>query len=173
MASVVNQQDVDDINEELERGLGFREDADEEDNLDNTEQQKNYDPIVKEYLRWMRRHVSHIEAIKILCKMGRQVAVELEQPFLSIKVLAVPHQGSRASPWRDVVMEIWKKGPLQTTTAADVIDKLCERSPFKDAKEQLPFRGTLHCEACLISLLRTGQLDDHVSASCLLFNTTG
>jgi hypothetical protein len=162
---------MDDINEELDGGLG--EDLDEdEDNLhatsvDNADMEKDLFPIVRQYLRWMRRHVSHIEAIKTLCAMGRQLALLPKPPTLTVRVLAVAYPGLDMKPWQTVVQELWARSDDQTTTAQDVINALSDLPAIKAVNSELKFRGTLHCEACLMSLLETSHVKDLVSANYL------
>jgi hypothetical protein len=104
--------------------------------------------------------------------MGHQMASLPDPPTLSVKVLAVAHTGVQLKPWEDIIRSVWTTGNGQDgTSAQQVIDRLHEQQVMKKG-DQLTFRGTLHCEACLMSLLRMDLLSDEVRASHLLSNTT-
>ena len=94
----------DDIDEELE---GSFHEYDEDDNVVvggsvNPDEDK-WKPTVRQYMRWLRRQVSHIESLKRLCHMCRKFSELDKPPQISIKVLAVASQGEETKPWRDVI----------------------------------------------------------------------
>jgi hypothetical protein len=169
-----SNESVDDINEEF--GGAFREEEEDEDeptaaNTDHVDREKGLFPIVSLYLQWIRRLVSHTEAINTLCQMGCQMVSLPDPPSLSVKVLAVAHTGVQLKPWEDIIQSIWTD--VGGCTAQDVIDQLHDDQVVSLKKGTQPiFRGTLHCEACLMSLLSLGLLGDEVRASCFFYNMT-
>ena len=156
---------VDDIDEELD---GSFHEYDEADNIVvggfvNTEDEITRSLVVRRFLQWMRRQVGHIESLKTLCHMCRKMSQFGNLPRISIKVLVVAFQGQQMTPWRDVIHETCKK--LHGAAALDshkVIETIVQRGVIKDSKKELVFHGTLHCEACLASLLQSHDLDQHL-----------
>ena len=88
---------------------------------------------------------------------------ELDKPpQISIKVLAVASQGEETKPWRDVIREVCnnhRTADLAPLNPDEVIEAIINRGVVKRSKRELAFSGTLHCEACLASLLQSGALD--------------
>ena len=165
---------VDDIDDELECGLG---DDDGEDDLttlaNHADNEAKWDPTTKKYLRSIRRHVSHMEAINILCAMCRKLAIysQIRTPVVSVTALAVPYPGNVIMPWKNLVQEIWPADPAATIwSAQDVIDRLSQLDRFSD--EKFRFGGTIHCEACLVSLLDMNVLNSLVRASRYSFQNS-
>jgi hypothetical protein len=83
-------------------------------------------------------------------------------PTIAINVLAVKHQGDYMAPWQVVIKELWGKGEGQSWTVKEVIDQLIATGLYSDTNTQPKFTGTLHCEACLISLMSTGALQQDI-----------
>jgi hypothetical protein len=103
---------IDDETEELEPvaiSIGFN---DLEDNTEFRETQTNssrYSKLSHEYLTLFRHQVSHIEAIKTVCKLGRQLAKFDCPPKVEIKYVAVYYQGDEMDEWEDVVRAVFSK----------------------------------------------------------------
>ena len=163
------QTTIDDIDEELEPAA-ISVDCGEED--DNTMFQEvvadlNMPSLSLEYIKWFRRQVSHIEAIKTVCKMGRRLAKSDISPKINIQVLSVAFQGSTMREWQDVVHDIFSKPGRKTKdlNAESVIERLQKDGRMTSRPSSHMFRGTLHCEVCLASLLKLGLLNQDFGAS--------
>jgi len=138
----------------------IEEDLDPED-FDEPVAQQNLPPAAAEYLKWLRRQIIHIEAIKIICGTGRRLALAKEAPSLLIKLASIPHPGTSMQPWKDVITDIWRRQDPQDPpgmTAETVIQSVIDARIFKaDKSLESSFRGNLHCEACLAALLCYGD----------------
>ena len=131
---------VDDIEEELGEDFGEVDEDEDELTAANTEQvdrEKSRFPIVSLYLQWIRRLVSHTEAINTLCQMGRQMAALLEPPTLSVQVLTVAHTGEKLKPWEDIIHSVWTSGGDASSTPEEVIDQLHEQQLMKKGEPLL------------------------------------
>jgi hypothetical protein len=109
--------------------------------------------IAASYLRWFRRQVIQVEAVHIICGLASRVAARSQAPRLSIKLISVHHPGNDMLKWRDVVREL-----VQNMNSPGITPELAIQEVIKAKKmfesQVLPFRGNLHCEACLASLAR-------------------
>ena len=162
---------TDDIEEELEESLN--DDEYEGDNVAaifNTSGESGWLPIVKEYMYWLRRYVSHVESVRTLCRMARRWATLDSLPTITINVLAVQDPGMYMEPWKDVIKEAWVEGEGngKSWTAQQVIDQLGANGLYT-ANTEWRFFGTLHCEACLMSLLKNGALEKDIKAVSSLY----
>jgi hypothetical protein len=140
------EQDVsvlDDINEELEGGFGEEEEEDDDEltaaTTDNVDCNTDLFLTVKLHLHWIRRQVSHTEAIKTLCQMGRKMALYPEPPIISVKVLAVEHTGVQMAPWQEVIQTIWASAQKQTWSAQEVIDQVEDQNIMINGNKPLEF----------------------------------
>jgi hypothetical protein len=152
---------LDDIDEEYEGGLSDHEDEDNPPiTLSDIDREVDWVPIVKQYMRWMRRQISHTESVKTLCRMARRWIGLPNPPTISIKVLATDHPGTSMKPWQDVVRSVWSTSNEpgdKAWTPQEVVDRLKEMGIYRSSLTP-SFQGTLHCEACLASLLHLGLL---------------
>jgi len=127
--------------------------------------------VCNAYKRWLRLQVTYLESAAVLTKLASKFPNNAastspgnaapDDEIMSIKVIAIGHQGSQMHPWELVIRDII--GPNDTILPADdainLIRRLMSNDPvlkrtFSRLSTGEGFRGTLHCEACLASLMR-------------------
>lgn len=143
---------------------------DKEDNDDLLEVQpltltSSHPPLAvwRSCLKWVRLVVSHFEACRILGESKKQLLKEASDsvsPIISIRVLTTPHQSKETMPWKMLVSELFE--PEKAISIIRMIEHLAEGNsrvyePFKTVggkySSESKFTGTMHCEACLASLM--------------------
>jgi hypothetical protein len=107
-------------------------------------------------LRWFRGQVVQMEVVYIICSLAGQVASKhLPTAELSITLISVKHPGKAMAKWRDVVLDLVEEMNSPEVTPQQAFEAIVN-SDKKFKSPDLEFKGTLHCEACLASLARSG-----------------
>jgi hypothetical protein len=164
---------TDDEKEDLEPVANFMGIDHFKDDAAFPETQNNssrYPKLSHEYLMLFRRQVSHVEAIKTVCKLGHQLAQFDRPPEVKIKYVAVPYQGREMDGWEDVVTALFSKPDRSSNELnADLVIQRFESDDkiWNALKSSQDYRGTVHCEVCLASLLKYGLLAPDIVVSRL------
>lgn len=188
------EEEEEDMEEDMEEDIEDMEDeelAGVQPNSDSPRSKLLPGPLA--YRAWIRLMVAYFDSFRLVIKEFPSRLL----PEISIKVVAVPYQGRKMACWRDVVTELSQSQSLPIPLAASEVfnaidelragNKLDKTDYFKTHfGEQAPlstgqqFSGTLHCEACIASLIYVsknsgGAIDDTLShlftVSCFIFTS--
>jgi hypothetical protein len=153
----------DDVDDDIEEDIEEDEEEDDEDpRKANLSSRKIPPPMAIAYMRWLRLQVSHLEAVKTLCRTCKKLAPAKTTNL--IKVIEASHQGTRMQPWEDLVRDLLSTSnpddPPNFTAESviEVITNLGRKDFFRFATGS-GFNGTLHCEVCLASLFGNRNVD--------------
>jgi hypothetical protein len=114
-------------------------------------------------MRWLRRLVGHIDAVKLLVGMANDLAKISPLPSLSVEFAATNVPGAELEDWRTVVKDLvscadpWDPDPHEFTATAAIAAIIAAAPKFREA---VSFKGSMHCEAILASLLQSDKLDE-------------
>lgn len=123
------------------------------------------------YADWLRSLVEHFEAAGELVRMAPHIRTRQ----ISVEVVAVPQSGTSMRPWQQVMMETMsssismKSLNFTAQDAISAIEEFVSRSP--NLSERLKgdmslgrnFRGVVHSQACLASVIHRSDSGDLVS----------
>jgi len=117
-------------------------------------------PVGDACLDWLKSQGIHFEAADNL--IG--VASHFDQAHISTTSVAVPYPAKAMRPWTQVVKEVVSSHPSTYTVqdAIGAIENVVSKSVKAEAqlKGDMCFRGTLHCDACLASIIhRSNSLE--------------
>jgi hypothetical protein len=111
--------------------------------------------MAKSYLNWLRLMVSYFEAPYYFWKLK---GVPPKAATISIQVVAVPPQGTKMTPWRTVMKDVYNEIKYKKVMKAmnRLLNKAVYGSVYVDAfGKGAPlstgdgFTGTTHCEGCI------------------------
>jgi hypothetical protein len=154
------------------------DDIDEEVDDDGEQNEKDYPEIsgdsrsssggqtvlpteVVSCMRWLRLQVCYFEAVRTLCRAADKLSSS-KPTTLSIKIVAANFEESRMKPWEALVTELFPGSPSMAADAICAVKSL-KKSEFPKLPIGEYFRGTIHCEACLGSLMNNHGMTDELT----------
>ena len=126
--------------------------------------------VVVALMRWLRQRVAVIQSINVLTRFKEDIDNLARSgsptPSVSIKCVSVDRQGGSGQmqyDWRRLVTELAPyplySGECSGDRAIQVILETFEHFAAEDSQS---FKGSVHCEAYLASLMRSEDVPEHV-----------
>jgi len=134
--------------------------------------------VAASYMRWLRLQMVYFDAIKVICRVAQRMSTNDIATPLSLKVVAVGHQGRQMHKWRDVINSILPDAnPMNPNTftasqAIATLEKLMLENdtmnhalgPNGGLSRGAGFLGTLHSEIGLATALRCPLIPEDIRA---------
>ena len=127
-------------------------------------------PLWKSYRNWLKLMVIYFDAVSTLFQYITGPTFNNQR--ISLKILVAPPTDKALLPWRELFNDP-KLFPTETeadpfSTNADILNflndaALSNKECVRFLKALKEFSGTLHCEACLASLLQPAHLSNNVT----------
>ena len=140
--------------------------------------------VVVALMRWLRQQVAVVQSVNVLTRfkedIGNLARSGSPPPSVSIKCVSVDRQGGSGQmqyDWRRLVTELAPypsySGECSGERAIQIVLETFKQFAAEDSQS---FKGSVHCEAYLASLMRSEEVPEHVrrefeASRCFVFGS--